>query len=204
MKIDNLEQGSPEWLVLRRTKITGSDASSILGLNPYKSRDQLMECKKTGHEEPVNQAMKRGTELEPIARAMYENSVGYKMSPTVHVGREDLGFDEECAFLLTPKLFTVDSWAMCSTDGLSEDGTILLEIKCGKTAFKQAKQGFIPDYYLAQMQWCLWLTGAKECHYAAFDGKDELIVMKVAKNDEFINEMVPKAYQFWKEMSDGL
>ncbi len=53
------------------------------------------------------------------------------------------------------------------------------------------------------MQWCIWLTGAIECHYVAYDGVKEIVVMKVVRNDGFINEMIPKGYQFWKEMNHG-
>ncbi len=118
MIIDNLEQGSEEWKLLRLSKITASDISSIIGVNPFKSRDKLMHCKKTGYQEPTNEAMQRGTILEPYARELYEEQFGYKMTPTVHVG-VDAEKSGDCTWVN-------HDWAMCSTDGLKEDGTVVL------------------------------------------------------------------------------
>lgn len=187
--IIDIEQGSEDWKSLRRTKITGSDAAIILGLNPFKSAEQIFQ-EKIGFmtEDVPNAKMMRGTELEPIAREIFEKFSDCKMIPSVHVG------------------IKLHEWAMCSTDGLSEDGSLLLEIKCGKKAFTQAKQGFIPDYYLAQIQHCLWLTEANQCHYMAVnpdsDGED-YILMRVKKNDKFIEEMIKKEYEFYQTMIRG-
>lgn len=186
--IIDVEQGSQEWKSLRLNKISATDASIILKLNPWVSREMLMARKKgIIEEEEMNDAMRRGQELEPIARALYEDRVGVKMKPTVRVGQ--------------------DGWAMCSTDGESEtplrDGRhFCIEIKSGKKAYEQALDNFIPDYYLAQIQHILWLTDCSWCHYCAFDGKDDLKIIKVFPNPEFIENMIQKEYEFYKEMVD--
>lgn len=195
MIIENITQGSPEWLALRKTKITATDASIIMGVNPYKKFDKWLD-QKTGQipEDEVTSFMLRGTELEPEAREVYEKRVGYKMSPTIHVGIKLL---EEKNPTLDGPWFDPYDWAMCSTDGLSADGKILLEIKCGKKAYEQASRGFIPDYYLCQMQHCLWLTGAEWCHYMAFNGEEHHLI-KVNRNEVFIQEMIEKEFDVWE------
>lgn len=55
----DIQQGSAEWLALRRTKITASDAGVITQLNPWKTpRDLFFE--KYGFIEIIeNEAMRR-------------------------------------------------------------------------------------------------------------------------------------------------
>lgn len=51
MKTLKLKHKSPEWLEFRNTGIGGSDASAILGMNPYKTNIELWE-EKTGLKPP--------------------------------------------------------------------------------------------------------------------------------------------------------
>jgi hypothetical protein len=63
--IENREQ----WLALRRQDVTASTAGALLGLHPYVSAWSLW-AEKTGltpSDAPMNAAMERGLELEPIA-----------------------------------------------------------------------------------------------------------------------------------------
>jgi predicted phage-related endonuclease len=206
MKLENIEQGSQEWLDIRFTKITGSDAAIIMGNNPWKSREQLLQCKRGLIVEEINQKMLEGQRLEPIAREIYENMTDVEMKPSIHVGTCELESLDR-----VPELFMKEkyweplkySWAMASVDGLSTDGYLLLEIKCGKKSYDQAKKGFIPDYYLDQIQHCLWLTGAEACDYMAFNQGKEPVYMRVEKNLNYISEMIEKEYEFYQEMIDG-
>lgn len=188
--IISVEQGSQQWLDLRKTKITATDASVILGVNPWVFPEMLMARKKGIIEpEEVNQAMLRGQRLEPIARKLYEQRAGFNVTPTVRIG--DGPYD----------------WAMCSTDGEGEIPSsspkkICIEIKSGIKAFDMACKGHIPDYYLAQVQHILWITGFECCHYCAFDGEENLKVISVIRNEKFIQEMVEKEYEFYKRMID--
>lgn len=199
--IIQVEQGSEAWLTLRRTKITATDASCILSLNPWTSPEMLMARKKgIIEEEPLNDKMRRGQELEPIARDIYEKLVGIKMIPTVRVGQSltisGTAFHEE-----------LNEWAMCSTDGESasplKDGShFCIEIKSGRKAYEYALEDHIPDYYLAQIQHILWLSGCSFCHYCAFDGEKDLKIIKVFQNREFIDDMIKKEYEFYLKMMD--
>ena len=63
-----------EWLKAR-TKIGGSDASAIVGMNPYKSNVELWKEKAYGIE-PVDISdkpyVKYGTEAEPLLRELFK------------------------------------------------------------------------------------------------------------------------------------
>lgn len=199
--IISCEQGSAEWLALRKTKITATDAPCILGLNPWISPEMLMARKKgIIEEEPENDAMRRGRELEPIAREIYEKLVGYKMIPTIRVGMPYRS-------IYTDFEETINDWAMCSTDGesltpLKNGKSFCIEIKSGKRAYEYALDNHIPDYYLAQIQHILWLTDCAFCHYCAFDGQSDLKIIKVFPNQEFIEDMIGKEHEFYLKMMD--
>ena len=63
-----------EWLMSRSHGIGGSDASAILGLNPYKSNIELFE-EKTGQRKPVDISdkpyVKYGNDAEPLIRQLF-------------------------------------------------------------------------------------------------------------------------------------
>lgn len=90
MKTIQLVQGSNEWLNFRREKFTASDAAAMLGLSPYKSRNQLLEEKVTGlvTEEitPQKQALfDRGHAAEAAARPIAEAEIGDDLFPAIGV-----------------------------------------------------------------------------------------------------------------------
>lgn len=180
MKLLELEQGSDEWLEKRRGSITGTDASIIMGVNPFKTRKDLLKEKLALTTPILNDAMKMGQELEPRAREVYmirENIIVY---PAVVVHDDYF-------------------WAMASLDGISEAGDLILEIKCGKSAFEKAQNKEIPPYYYAQMQHCMWVSDTQKCHYFCFwDGKG--ILQTVVRDNNYIKKMVEEEIKFYDEM----
>src|ERR1700676_1944306 len=74
MKLIRLTQGSAPWLAWRQDGIGGSDAAAILGVSPYEdaTRANLLREKVTRTEREANYPMRRGTRLEPVARALYQ------------------------------------------------------------------------------------------------------------------------------------
>ena len=67
--IDDLEQGSAEWLDWRRGVIGASDAATIMGENPWASARRLLEEKLGLHQSfGGNAATREGHRLEEFAR----------------------------------------------------------------------------------------------------------------------------------------
>lgn len=185
MKIIKLEQGSSEWLSWRKTVITGTDASIIMGNNPWETPYQCWQ-RKLGliEDKKSNEAMERGKRLEPEARAQFIERFGIEMAPTVVES-------SEFEFL------------GASLDGIDTLGNSLLEIKCG--GFKlhdMASRGEIPDYYKDQMQHQLLVTGAEKCFYYSFDGTDGICI-EVLPDPEFKDKFMKKAREFWKCVALG-
>lgn len=180
-----LDQGSHEWKVRRRMSVTGSDAKIIMGHDPRgKSIDKLILQKlELEPEEEVNDFMKMGVMLEPLARDVFCKETGILMVPSVH-----------CHDTFT--------WAMCSTDGINFDEDTILEIKCGMKAFELLENDIIPDYYIDQIQHNLWVTGATTCYYMAY-WKDEWIIKVVQRDEAYIQTLVEKETEFYELLANA-
>jgi len=150
MKKVELEQSGPEWHQWRSGGIGGSDAGVLMGTNPWMNEDQLTESKEGRLVVAENERMARGKRLEPIAREKYTEVTGIHVRPVCVVHDK------------VP-------WLRASLDGLSEDNQIVLEIKCPSNyAHKKALWGRIPDYYTAQVQHQLLVTGCPLLHYWSY------------------------------------
>ena len=70
-----------EWLELRRNGIGGSDASVVMGKNPWRSIQQLWEDKtgKTPVQENSNEYTYWGNVMEGIIRKEFMNRTGLKV-----------------------------------------------------------------------------------------------------------------------------
>lgn len=136
MKILDIEQGSDEWLELRKTKITGTDIAAIFGISPWKNAYDLWR-EKLGLLPPtaVNYAMRRGTEYEDEARASFEALQGNVKYPAAVI------------------LSTAFPWLMSSLDGLNGHFRIVTEFKVPLPHnFESMCENPIPNYYMTQMQ----------------------------------------------------
>lgn len=77
-----LETSNEEFAILRRNGLGGSDSSSVLGVNPYTSRQTLIEQKArdylTEEEKAVGDkpAVKKGRDLEPLIISKTEKAFG--------------------------------------------------------------------------------------------------------------------------------
>lgn len=143
MKQVFIEQGTPEWLELRRTKIGASVSPALLGKNPYMSAKNVYDQIVLGTVAYVNDAMRHGTEEEPIARDYY-NRLGLT------------------AFM--PAVCVNDNYPymMASLDGYDDDSNEILEIKCpGDKMFNDCMDGKIPEYWKYQIQHQLLISEAE-------------------------------------------
>lgn len=188
MKTVDLKQNTPEWLEWRNGKpedkefrLGASDAGVIMGVNPYESVTGLF-LRKLGELPPVeeNDAMRRGSRLEPFARHAYAVSHGEFMPPlcVVHDDHE---------------------WMSASLDGISDCGTVLLEIKCpGRRTREDAKKGKIPAYYYSQLQHQAAVTGATRLLYYSWtdDADEEPVLMEIPRSDEYIERLIRREKLF--------
>jgi putative phage-type endonuclease len=148
-----------------------------MGINPWRSQLQLWNEKVHGIEQPMNDAMRRGQEMELDARKAYEFMSGNEVMPMV--AEHDLW-----------------EFVSASFDGISSDFAKGVEIKCGAKSFNQAKDGVIPPYYFAQMQHQMLVSDLKVIDYFCFNGK-EGILLKQERDDNFISNLIDRYCSFW-------
>lgn len=184
--VENLIQKTPSWHSWRAEGITATDITVIMGINPYKSIDQLYR-EKTGHEEPIkdNVAIKHGVEQEPIARSWIEAHQGIKLdSPCVR--HKD------------------HSIARCSLDGLDQVNKVLYEIKSPYSfdkVFDAIVFDKVPEYWTCQLQWQLFVTGYSHGFLSIWDSKQETChFLRVEADPQLQKNLLEKALEFWKHV----
>lgn len=184
MKIIALEQGSPEWKEWKRLRIGGSEAASIIGVNPWCSSLELWK-RKLGvwTEKEDTYAMALGREMEPLALESFEKEMaGLKFHPCVAI-------NDQYDFIIA------------SLDGFNSEQKKAVEIKCGKKSFSQAKKGIIPEYYKCQMQHQMFVCELDMIYYYCFNGKVG-ITIEHKRDDNFIQNMIECEKRFYKCLID--
>lgn len=190
MQIINIEQGTEEWLNVRRGVVTGSRFKDVV----TPSKGELSKSSVSYMHELVaermgvtvqffqNEHMKRGNELEEQARTAYEFVKDCKV--------DEVGF---C--LSDNKLVGV------SPDGLiGEDGG--LEIKCPKetTHISYLVKGELPSIYKPQVQGSMWITGRKWWDFMSYHPDLPPLIIRIPRDEEYISKMEAGITKFSKEM----
>jgi putative phage-type endonuclease len=185
-RIERLQQNTPEWHRWRMQGIGASDAPAIMGETPFKTPKTLWSVK-TGRmqEDPAGPAAQRGRELERFARRAYERQTGILMEPLCLVHQE---FE----------------WMRASLDGLSFDGSTVLEIKCPLSLRDRAsaQEGRIPSQYHAQLQHQLEVSGAERAHYWSFHGTDGILI-EIRPDREYAKRLVEAEAAFWQLVKEN-
>ena len=161
MQTVELQQGTPEWHAFRAAHYTASDAPAMLGISPYKTRNELLREKKLGITPELDAAtqarMAKGHEYEAQARSVAEVEMGEELYPVVGV----------CA--AHPKL-------AASFDGITMDGCVVWEHKTlNDTIRAAAAKGEIPEHHRAQLEHQLLVSGADKAIFFASNGTGEHI-----------------------------
>jgi putative phage-type endonuclease len=185
-RIERLHQNTPEWHRWRSQGIGASDAPVIMGETPFKTPRKLWSIK-TGliQEEPAGPAARRGHELERSARRAYERRTGIQMEPLCVVHEE---FE----------------WMRASLDGLSFEGSTLLEIKCPLSLRDRAsaQEGRIPSHYYAQLQHQLEVSGAQQAHYWSFHGTHGILI-ETRPDREYARRLIEAEAAFWQLVKEN-
>ena len=177
------------WLEYRRHGLGGSDAPSVLGMNPYAS-PYTVWLEKTGRAAPKDlsevEAVYWGTQLEDVVAQEYA-----KRHPDTHVRRARCVF-ESCE---RPWQFATVDRTLRTPDGKRG----VLEIKtCGARRGKDWDDG-IPDYYIAQPTHYLAVTGYDFFDVAVLIGGQEYREYHCEKDLDDIDALNGREAAFWEE-----
>lgn len=190
--MSELVQGSTEWHAWRKKGIGSSEIASIMGLNPYTTREHVFKIK-TGQIEPedISQkyAVKRGNDLEPYARDLFNNLSGLNYVPKTFVD-------------------TTYKQLKYSSDGWDEATGDIIEVKCmgDRNHCKVLDTKKVLDYYIPQCQWGLMISYARVCWFISYRPEHEVPItaIEVKPDVAFIKEMRAEALKFWSEVEDYL
>lgn len=168
---NDVQQGSEEWLNLRKGRATASAASRILTTTGRLSKSRhdymielAMECVcDDPHEWTGNKHTDWGNAMEPEARDAFRESSGLRVREVGFCTREDgvIGF---------------------SPDGLVYEGdspVAGLEIKCPSrnNHAKYVRAGELPSIYKMQIHWSLAASGLSRWYFMSyFPGLNPLVL----------------------------
>jgi putative phage-type endonuclease len=190
-----MNQGSEEWLKWRQKGIGASDASVIMGVDPYRTIDELF-LDKTGRGTPIKQnpAMKLGNQFEEAARALLYLEFFTEFEP---ITLSHPNFD----------------FIKASLDGYSDERSEIAEIKyMGEKNFLNIKESGKPlEHHYPQMQQQLFVKAVGTCIYVPYtltkDKKqiDQIQFVPIYRNDAYIElELLPRLKQFWGDVQEWI
>lgn len=175
----NLNQGDPQWHEWRRNKITASWVAAIMGEDPYRSRKKAWgQFVGLIPQDPDNYFMQHGRTMEPVARHAVENEMGTFYFPCCYQS-------------------DIYEWAAASLDGISSDGTTVLEIKCPQRMPEEIKRA-----HWIQVQWQLMCVPEAKRAIICYYVDNHIKLFYVDKDPEYIEKMIEEAKKFLQETHD--
>ena len=202
--ITMLELGSrEEWLGARSGRIGGSEASAVVGLNPYMSNTDLWRIK-TGQREPEDISDKPyvqyGHNAEPLLRELFKLDF-----PDYKVGYKDNNLYLNSRY----------PWAHASLDGWLQDPygrTGILEIKTTEILQSMQREKWkdrIPDnYYLQVLHYMMVMEAEFACLKAQlkYDYSGDVFLqtrhywIERTEAEDDIRMLAAKEREFWEHI----
>ena len=192
------DMSKEQWLEARKCGIGGSDAASVLGLNPYKSSvsvyiekvdyihgvsmsdKNINGCKKDSSNEEVNYRMELGNKLEDFVANEFSLKTGLKVRNVNGILKNDKY-----------------PFAIANIDRAVVGEKAFLECKVTNSYSKKVWQMGVPIHYQIQVNHYMAVTGATHCYVAAFIGNEELIIHRIDRDEEIIDEIMKLEAMFW-------
>ena len=173
-----------EWLSIRNGYIGGSDASAVIGMNPYKSRYTLW-AEKTGKipQFEGNITTRVGAYLEQLVADMFEEETGKKVRK-----KNRTMVNEDYPF------------ACANVDRLVVGEKAVLEIKTTNSiplmrTLRNSDE--FPDAYYAQCVHYLAVTGLDKVYLAALINCREFKVYELERDQAEIDALMKAEKDFW-------
>lgn len=181
----NIEQGTEEWLHIRRGLVTASVMGRLVTPKTIKpaSNDEartltalLVAERITGWSEPsyTSADMQRGHDVEPIARDWYAERYATPVTELGFMTRDDWGFR-----------------IGYSPDGLvGDDGLIEVKAPRAKTHLMTHISGLVPLHHMAQIQTGLLVSGRDWCDFISFYCGMPPFVKRVHRDERWAHAIV--------------
>ena len=174
-----------DWHKLREKRIGGSDIGAILGVNKYKSIIDVYIDKTEGSSFEGNESTYWGH--------IHESTI-----------MKEFGKRHKEFIVYQAPYSIIDDFLIANLDGVlkdKENGEYgVLEIKTTNAFnYKDWNGDVVPQYYYAQVQHYLMLTGYKFAYIAVLIGGNHYKDFKIERNEEDIELIRNKATEFYQE-----
>lgn len=186
MKVHNVQQGTPEWLALRASHFTASEAPAMMGASKFQTRNDLLAMKKTGIVPDVTPqqqaAFDRGHTTEEMARPLAEEDIGEELYPIVGTS----------------------SNLLASMDGATMLGDVLFEHKLwNEKVAAQIRAGELDPHYYWQLEQQLLVSGAERVLFVCSDGtRDKYVSMYYSPVPGRREELIAGWAQFEQDLGE--
>ena len=175
-----------EWLQLRRRGIGGSDASVIMGKNPYRSILQLWEEKigKIPVTDDGNEYTYWGNVMEPIIRKEFMLRTGLKVRQ-----KHAMIFHKDYHYLFA------------DVDGIVTDERgekCIFEAKTASQYKAELWEDGVPEEYILQVQHYLEVCEMNKAYIAALIGGNKFVFHIIYRDEDLIKNLISKEKEFWE------
>lgn len=182
-RIPTLNMSHDEWLSERRKAIGGSDASAIIGLNPWSS-PYTVWADKLGKLPPKedNEAMRQGRDLEAYVAQRFTEQTGKKV-------RRENAILHNHRFPFAHA--NVDRMVVGEDAGLECKTTSALNMK-------SFKNGNFPDNYYVQCVHYMMVTGCQKWYLAVLVLNRDFMVFEIERDEDEIKALAKSEEEFWR------
>ena len=178
-----LDMPRGEWLELRRQGIGGSDAAAIVGLDRYRSAfDVYADKLGLKQEQPDNEAMRQGRDLEDYVAQRFMEATGKKVRR-----RNTILQHPEHHWMLG----NIDRWVIGENAGLECKTTSVLN----RAKFSQGE--FPPNYYVQCVHY-MAVTGAERWYLGVLVLNKAFHVFAIERDENEIAALIEAEKHFWE------
>lgn len=216
-----------EYALIRRQGLGASDSSILLGVNPYKTKDQLIIEKRSKHITDEERAVKRkdavrkGFDLEPLILQKYatlmererpikpEAMFQITETPYLTINYDGIDVNEDGVIPVEAKFVTTYGDKYYNKDHAlkREFGDCIIQRKCrpysdaADRIKAKAEQIGIPPYYYTQTQQQMYGTGAPYAYLCALHDKGwETVVYFIPRDEECIRAIIIAGAKVWSKI----
>ncbi len=178
-----LDMPREQWLELRKKGIGGSDSAAIVGLDRYRSAfDVYAEKIGLKPEQPDNEAMRQGRDLEQYVAERFMEATGKKVRR-----RNAILQHPEYPFMTA----NIDRWVVGEKAGLECKTTSVLNRH-------KFSQGEFPANYYVQCVHYMAVTGAERWYLAVLVLNKSFHVFTIERDEAEIQALIEAEKHFWE------
>lgn len=194
--INNIEQGSAEWLALRLGIVTMSELECLLvsgkgtagfGVAAFSYMDQLIGERITGEAAELpftTRATARGHEFEIVARGLYE-------------AREEVVTDQAAIIINHGAGYSPDS--LVRADGLTE-----IKSKLPKFQVAVILGNEVPKEHVAQCQGGLWVSEREWIDFISYWPGMPMFVKRMHRDEAMIRKIEERVKTFYELLEERM